>query len=262
MNRIVAGVLGLALAGWGSAPAKAERILSVRTKAVAMSLDVDEALRRYPKFHILIVAEGKRDADKFKRDADAERRENPQLFVGHRWTFERTYKLRLQVDRFVSVLREDGTYQGGAHPNTDLGTLMWDSTGKRMSGLADLLVDTTENGATLTALTKLIRASVTAERKQRGVEVQNDPDTGEGPDSVQPKLDKLGAASLTPSTVRGRASGLTFHFAPYAVGAYAEGSYAAFVPFSALTAFLKPEVRGLFAGERPESDVKEFRIDN
>jgi hypothetical protein len=34
---------------------------------------------------------------------------------------------------------------------------------------------------------------------------------------------KIGAVTLAPSTASGKSSGLTFHYPPYAVGAYALG---------------------------------------
>jgi hypothetical protein len=50
---------------------------------------------------------------------------------------------------------------------------------------------------------------------------------------------------------------MTFHFSPYGVGAYAEGSYTAFVPFSALESYLTDDAKRIFAGERPKSDEDE-----
>ena len=54
-----------------------------------------------------------------------------------------------------------------------------------------------------------------------------------------------------------RASGMTFHFSPYGIGPYAEGSYTAFVPSSALDPYLTDEAKKIFAGERPKSDEDE-----
>ena len=60
--------------------------------------------------------------------------------------------------------------------------------------------------------------------------------------------------TLAPSTVAGKSSGLTFHYAPYAVGPYAEGEYVAFVPWETLKPNLTPEGAKTFAGARPKDD--------
>jgi hypothetical protein len=65
--------------------------------------------------------------------------------------------------------------------------------------------------------------------------------------------------TLAPSTVAGKSSGLTFHFQPYAVGAYAEGSYVAFVAREALTPYLAPQSAALFGGARPPADGDQGR---
>lgn len=72
--------------------------------------------------------------------------------------------------------------------------------------------------------------------------------------AIQPRLLKIGPISLTPSTVAGKSSGLTFHFSPYAVDAYAAGPYTVFVPWTALKPFLSPEGIAIFGGERPKGD--------
>ena len=71
---------------------------------------------------------------------------------------------------------------------------------------------------------------------------------------VEPKLLKIGAVTLAPSTEAGKSSGLTFHYPPYAVGPYAEGEYVAFVPWGALKPYLAPEGARIFGGARPKGD--------
>ena len=71
---------------------------------------------------------------------------------------------------------------------------------------------------------------------------------------IEPKLLKIGPVSLAPSTEEGKSSGLTFHYSPYAVGAYAEGPYVAFVPWETLKPYLTPEGARIFGGARPKGD--------
>jgi len=73
-------------------------------------------------------------------------------------------------------------------------------------------------------------------------------------EAVQPKLAGLGPVTLAPSSVAGKSSGLTFHFAPYTVGFPAEGSYTVFVAWTDFKSYLSAEGAAIFAGDRPEGD--------
>ena len=74
---------------------------------------------------------------------------------------------------------------------------------------------------------------------------------------LEPKLLKIGAVTLAPSTEAGKSSGLTFHYPPYAVGPYVEGEYVAFVPWEALKQYLTPEGQRIFGGSRPKADEED-----
>jgi Protein of unknown function (DUF3298) len=94
-------------------------------------------------------------------------------------------------------------------------------------------------------------ASLKIEKKEReATETAN----AEWFKNLEPKLLKIGAATLAPSTDLTKSSGLTFHYPPYAVGPYADGEYVAFVPWEALKPFLTAEGVRIFGGVRPEGD--------
>jgi hypothetical protein len=93
-------------------------------------------------------------------------------------------------------------------------------------------------------------ASLKVEKKKRGAD-GSDLNLIEG---IEPKLLGIGPVSLAPSTEAGKSSGLTFHYAPYMVGSYAEGSYIAFVPWETLKPYLTPEGAAIFGGARPKDD--------
>src|SRR5258706_171742 len=96
-----------------------------------------------------------------------------------------------------------------------------------------------------------IIASLKTEKKKHDVEETADMDWYKG---VEPKLLKIGAVTLAPSTEAGKSSGLTFHYPPYAVGPYVEGEYVAFVPLEKLKPYLTPEGTKIFGGARPKGD--------
>ncbi len=94
-------------------------------------------------------------------------------------------------------------------------------------------------------------ASLNIEKKKRDSSATA---TAEWYKGLEPKLLKIGAVTLAPSTDAGKSSGLTFHYAPYAVGPYSEGQYVAFVPWEALKPYLIPEGITIFGGARPKDD--------
>ena len=118
------------------------------------------------------------------------------------------------------------------------------------------------------ALARLVRIAVATEKIARELAdplEPNKPSAGLMPetfaerdqfivDGVQPKLAGLGPATLAPSTIAGKSSGLTFHFSPYAVGHPTEGPYTVFVPWTELKPYLSVQGAAIFAGERPEGD--------
>ena len=95
------------------------------------------------------------------------------------------------------------------------------------------------------------RSSLNIEKKKRN---STDTATVEWDKGLEPKLLKIGAVTLAPSTEAGKSSGLTFHYPPYAVGTYAEGQYVAFVPWESLKPYLTPEGARIFGGARPQGD--------
>ena len=172
-------------------------------------------------------------------------------FSNGAWTFDRTYAVRSVVSgRYVSIVRGDYEYSGGAHPNRSADTILWDKTANKRISIRSFFTETADNGPTLKAMRQAIIASLKVEKKKRGAE-GTDLDLIKG---IEPKLLKIGPVSLAPSTVEGKSSGLTFHYAPYAVGSYAEGGYIAFVPWETLNPHLTPEGVAIFGGSRPKAD--------
>jgi hypothetical protein len=268
--RLLAPILVVVAVASAHAQAKAETKIkpqiSISTNAVVVSVTVDPALRKYPGLFEDNLAEGKRWAERNRAEAAKTRRDEPEFFrEGRRWTFERSYNLRSAVGRYISVLRDDGTYTGGAHPNSYMNTILWDSDTRRRVNIRPLFRETADNGPTMTALAQLARLAVATEKLKRdtiNVDVPKEKLTPESlakldqfiSGGVEPTLLKIGPISLAPSTDADKSSGLTFHYSPYAVGAYAEGPYTVFVPWTAFQSHLSPEGAAIFGGQRPESD--------
>jgi Deacetylase PdaC len=223
---------------------------SIKTKWVEASVILDAKIKADPALAANCLAEGKAWATKNRADADKERKQDPDLFR-NAWSFERKYETRSVVDgRYVSIVRADYEYTGGAHPNSSSDTILWDkSAGKRIS-IRPFFTETADNGPTMKAMRQGVIASLEAEKKKRGAEGTD----ASAIEAIEPKLLKIGPVSLAPSTEGGKSSGLTFHYSPYAVGSYAEGEYIAFVPWETLKPYLTPEGARIFGGARPKDD--------
>ena len=235
----------------GIARADSKPDFSFKTKALEASVTLDAKIKADRALAANCLAEGKKWAETNRADAEKERDSNPELFHSGPWTMERSYDMRSLVDgRYISIVRSDYENTGGAHPNSMLDTILWDKTaGKRIS-IRPFFTETEDNGPTMKAMRQGVIVSLLAEKKQRGLE---DSDLGAIGD-IEPKLLKIGPVSLAPSTAKGKSSGLTFHYAPYAVGSYAEGGYVAFVPWETLQPYLTPEGVRIFGGSRPKGD--------
>jgi hypothetical protein len=223
---------------------------AIKTKYVEASVFLDNKIKADPALAADCLAEGKKWID--KKAADASREQDPVLFRNGNWAFERKYAIRSVVDgRYVSIVRSDYMDTGGAHPNSDVDTILWDEASKQRISIRPFFTETADNGPTMKAMLKAVIASLNIEKKKRD---SSETATAEWYKGLEPKLLKIGAVTLAPSTISGKSSGLAFHYPPYAVGPYAEGKYVAFVPWETLRPYLTPEGMGIFVGARPRGD--------
>jgi hypothetical protein len=230
---------------------------AIKNKSIEASVFLDGKIKADPALSAYCLADGKKWLDKNAADAAREMKQDPQLFKDGGWSFGRNYSIRsLVADRYVSVVRDDYMDTHGAHPNSDVNTILWDKAENKAISIRPFFTETADNGPTMTAMQKAIVASLKVEKKKR--------DAGETAaidwfKNVEPKLLKIGAVTLAPSTEAGKSSGLTFHYPPYAVGPYAEGQYVAFVPWETLKPYLTLEGQRIFGGARPKGDEDDQR---
>jgi Protein of unknown function (DUF3298) len=225
---------------------------SVRNKIVEASVFLDDQIKADPALAADCLAEGRKWLDKNAAETATSRKQDPQLFRDGSWTFERKYGVRSVVDRhYVSIVRSDYMDTHGAHPNSDVNTILWDSTAKKRISIRPFFTETADNGPTMKAMVKAVITALNAEKKKRDASATA---TAEWYKSLAPNLLKIGAVTLAPSTEAGKSAGLTFHYPPYAVGPYAEGEYIAFVPWETLKPYLTPEGVRIFGGARPKGD--------
>ncbi len=241
------GVAGLT----STLAAESKPDVTLKTKAVDVSITLDAGIKAHPALAADCLAEGRRYADKQRKEADAALRGDPKLFSSGGYTFERQYTTTSVIGgRYVSLVRQDYENTHGAHPNTYIDAILWDDTEKKRISIRPFFKETAAGGPTLTAIAKAVIASLKDEKKKRGID-----DNNAGIDwyqSIEPDLLKIGPVTLAPSTEPDKSSGLIFHYSPYAVGPYAEGTFEAFVPWQVLTRYVSAEGAAMFGGARPE----------
>ena len=226
---------------------------AIKNKTVAASVFIDDKIKADPALSADCLAEGKKWVAKNAAYAAASRNEDAVLFRNGSWSYQRKYAMRSLVGgRYVSIVRSDFTDTGGAHPNSDVDTILWDTTAKRRISIRPFFSETADNGPTMTAMLKEVIASLNTEKTKHGG--GGDTATADWYKGLEPKLLKIGAVTLAPSTEAGKSSGPTFHYPPYAIGPYAEGEYVAFVRWEALKSYLTPEGTRIFGGARPAGD--------
>jgi hypothetical protein len=225
---------------------------AIKNRNLEASVFLDDKIKADAALSADCLAEGRKWIDKNAADAAASRKQDPMMFRNGAWTFERKYGVRSVVDgHYVSVIRSDYMNTGGAHPNSDVDTILWDTTAKKRISIRPFFTETADNGPTMKAMLKGVIASLNIEKKKRDA---TETATAEWYKGLEPKLLKIGAVTLAPSTEAGKSSGLTFHYPPYAVGPYAEGQYVAFVPWESLKPYLTPEGSNISGGARPKGD--------
>jgi hypothetical protein len=156
------------------------------------------------------------------------------------------------ADRYVSVVRSDYMDTNGAHPNSDVDTILWDDAQNKRISIRPFFTETADGGPTIRALLADAIEAVKADKAARGIDDHGDIDWYK---ELKPTLTKIGAIALTPSTEAGRSAGLTFHYPPYAVGPYVEGSFVVFVPWEKFKPYLSPDGLAIFGGARPKDDA-------
>jgi hypothetical protein len=239
-----------------AATAEDKPAAAITTPTIEATVTIEKALKAYPGLYENLLAEGRREMARWRVQSEKDRKEMPDVFrEGRRYAFERGYERRSAIGRYVSVVRSDYLNGLGAHPNHETNTILWDAKARKRVSIRPLFRETADNGPALQHLAKTIRATLAVEKKKRDVPV-DDPDKDTWLASVKPSLLKIGAVALAPSTEAGKSSGLLFYFSPYAVGAYVEGGYTAFVPWTSFKDDLSAEGAGLFGGERPQGDDK------
>ena len=82
-------------------------------------------------------------------------------------------------------------------PIRDIDTILWDATANKRISIRPFFTETADNGPTMKAIQRAVIASLNIEKKERGT---SETATAEWYKGLEPKLLKIGAVTLAPST--------------------------------------------------------------
>jgi len=247
--------------------------ISIEQSYVKISLTVDLELDQFAELFKNCFAEGKVWSLEKNNEATGEWHDKPNAFRGLQWFYDRDYALRSVVGRYISVVRSDDWFDGGAHPNRHIDTILWDGIARKRVSIRPFFSETSDSGPTMTALAQAAKLAVATAKLANDISGYDEDDTPATEkltpeqelqhdhfinDGIKPTILQIGPVTLAPSTESGKSSGLTFHYSPYGVGPYVEGPYTVFVPWTAFRQYLSPQGAALFGGERPKSDEEKW----
>jgi hypothetical protein len=158
----------------------------------------------------------------FEQGQDIQR--DNELF--HAWTIYVDHDITYASERLLSMLVTAESYTGGAHGNIGFGnsTFLKEADGVRELGLRDLFVE----DADLKNVLELLTDDLTQQDATFIVDGSTILDE-----------DTISVFTLSPK-------GITFHFAPYVVGPYAQGPLESTVAFEDVKDILRPEILAEF----------------
>jgi len=182
------------------------------------------------------LAEAQRNAAEDQKLA----REQKRIFNQH--DFSMTWTTAGQSPRLLSLASQLGSFEGGAHPNSNYGSLLWDRKLNREIGIDALF----SNAGGLAGATRAqyCKALDVERSKRRGGQKLD------GPFSDCPKYSELALAPVDKNR-NGRFERIAFVASPYVAGPYVEGEYEISLPVTGrLIAALKPEYSASFEAQR------------
>lgn len=168
------------------------------------------------------------------------------------WEVQIEWKQTARAGGIVSLVGTTYEFTGGAHGMTYTRTLLAKAdTGEELSLARMLQADRSPSPALTIAICEALKAA-----KMKAIQsatIFDEPITCAGP-KANVKLEEAHMA-FAPSTEADKFGGLFVYFDPYAVGAYAEGSYDLSIPQTVFGEDMRPQYKALFGGAIP-ADAK------
>ncbi len=149
-------------------------------------------------------------------------------------------------ERVISLLNTTYVFQGGAHPNAYFSSILWLPEESRELEIGELI----GNPEGFHALSVSAEAGLMAQKRERMGDGLSDDEYWREDIiyATAPDAENFALFTLVPSGDPERAGGIELHYAPYAVGPYAQGSFHVVIPQAEFAAYVAPDFAGLFSG--------------
>ncbi len=241
-----------ALAGEDQPIAPAQIIFSEMSRTISMFASLPRSAGLDAQLLTRVRGETEQDFQDMRGMADTDYADQQEYGDGpfNPYSFSINWSEHFISDRYLSLLKESSSYTGGAHGSESYTSLVWDLSEGREIGLPDFLNNANSGSAALNAIARQLRESLVAEKMLRFDFTEEE--ARQDVPMMEPLAATPGAMStfvFIPSRDPGKVAGLTFIYARYVLGPFAEGDYWLYVPASVFTEFLKPEFKALFGGE-------------
>lgn len=179
-----------------------------------------------------------------KQTADAQRSIDPKGFRPHilrvEWQVTGAGGGLISLEQFIY------DYSGGAHATFATHGRIYDTLTRESLSFRNFLVSPE---SAVNAHMDVILDALMVQKLAAGVSPDAaDMARGELSDLVTADMVLSGAVSLVDATAPGKFGAYVVHFAPYEIGAFAEGAYHVTVPQSDFKPYLKPQYADMFAG--------------
>ena len=238
-----AGLAWLATAQLG--PARATDMpsnLSVEGEYTTVSMFLDDRILESRQ----LVDDCKQETRDWAKALEADEKAKLNAAPGEVAQFGRRYDVSsiVGIRRYFSIVRHSGADIDGVYNWIDTDTLLWDNKANKRITPALFFGEIADGGPTMTAL----RADVVDGLTKKIAKYKSDVL------ALEPSLTGIGPASLAPSTIPGKSSGLKFHYALPVPGRFARTNVVIFVPWTKFWRYLSPRGRAVFGGSRRERD--------
>jgi hypothetical protein len=237
--RIVLCALGLSLLATGALAAANYDKLE-RTKAYEIRLRVAGEAMAIAPLRNEIMARWKKETAEIKAQSTSDLKEMPQYF--HPYAFDADWRVTFENDHIISLSTNTFIDEGGAHPNGEFDSIVWDKRSNRVVPFHELFAPSRAQAAFKTIADAARKAWRKNMIEKAGPDAEmSDMDQGIGGDEKH-----LGHYALTYAKGDTKANGIVLLYGPGEVWAHVLGDFRLSIPVAVFREDLTPEWRAEF----------------
>jgi len=211
-----------------------------KTKAYDIRLRIAGAAMAIPKLRDEIMKRFKKETVEIRELSTSDLKEMPQYF--HPYAFDADWRVTFENDHLISLSTNTFIDEGGAHPNGEFDSIVWDKRANRVVPFHELFA----RSRTSVAFKDIAAAARKAWKKslieKAGADAEmSDMDQGIGADEQH-----LGHYALTYAKGDTGANGIVLLYGPGEVWAHVLGDFRLSIPVAVFREDLTPEWRAEF----------------